>query len=302
MKTFLIKAHIFLAINFIIISASIVILHSKTLNFVSNSVSFNAKAQFILNNITKYNTAKIVVIGSSLSLNNLNAQAIQDSLKANTINVASWGTSISNFKDFDIWDGRTVVDCISFSDFHDEKIAKKDGYPFTTNRGVEFLNILTNYKTYVFNCYDEKVAKKDSIFNYSSLNFDACGSALLSPYGFKINARRWDEDTYALLNVDSAKVLDFVNEVTGLIHKTANASKLVICFLPCRTKFYTVEKEAIAEKLGLAMKAKCPQVRFINMFNMPMADSCFVDPFHCNRLGADIITAHFISNTKDLHF
>lgn len=296
MKFFLSKTLKILIFFILLLVISILLLKPTSLNFISNSISFNAKSKFILNNFIKYQEARIVVIGSSLALNNINAHKIQDSCRFNTMNLSSWGASFSAFQDFNIWRNRLIIIPISFADFHNMELKKFKGYPFTRDKKKEFLNIFLNYDIFISNCFDVIKSKRVSIFDYNSLNFDNCGSVLLSSYRFKIDSSRWNDDVFESLNVDSAKAIKFAKSLTELIKDNNITSKVVVCFLPARFKFYNKYKENIVKEIEKLIKDKCPETSFINNFSLILNDSCFADSQHFNKNGANLLTEKLITS------
>ncbi len=73
---------------------------NKKLNFVSNSISFNAKSAFINRNYSKMKHADYVIMGSSMSLNNIDGLFLEKATNHKVINLSSWGMKIFDFKEF----------------------------------------------------------------------------------------------------------------------------------------------------------------------------------------------------------
>jgi len=296
MKRFIVKTAIYVATLF-----SVVFLYTwyevslpANLPFTTNSVSFNIKAKFIMEHQSLLNKSKVIVIGSSMSLNNLDCSQFRDSLNIPVINLSSWGMRMSDFNEFDVWKrDKIILTNMNFPDFGSSIGGKKMGYPYTANTLIQVLNTLLDYSTYRSfrnECKDDTsdLAK----YTYENLKFDATGTALLSDSNFNINKYRWN-----------AEYPDYTNEqFTDLLNTIKSNSikvkKMIICFSPCRAAGYSNSKAASVLKFENAVNKACPNVIFLNYYDVKMPDNDFVDKYHFNCKGARLYTQKIIHDLK----
>jgi hypothetical protein len=310
MKKFLLNISLYLLIVLALILASIQIIftikkqNGFDFNFVSNSLSHNLKAGFILKNQTKFLQSKIIIIGSSMSLNNLNAQMIEDSLHYSTFNLASWGMKMPFFKDYDIWRNHKILLAnIQFDDLGDPMIETKAGFPFTENRAFLTYNVFFDHKTYLSQLEEgKKISSTNAINTYYNCHFDACGSALLNDTGFVINSERWKEDGYKIVKADTNKINVFISKLKSMIFQQQMNSTLIFCFSPGRKYLYNKSRAILVDFLSQKLNKEIPAIVFINKYNDSYPDSWYVDDCHFNLPGANFYTSEIIKaiNSKGL--
>ena len=296
MKKFYNKIIFFVIVEVILILTIILIYnYDDKLLFISNSVSFNAKAEFINKNRQRLSDSKIVIIGSSMSLNNIDTKQIQDSFKLKTINISSWGTKFIDFQGYNIWSKRIIMN-INFTDFGSSFITQKNGFPITNNSAIEMLNIASDFSTYR-NQFSETntYTKIGSEKCYTNLNFDSLGTAYLESERFEIVKSRWNEDIYLKHEITKNKVDEFVNSLNIVIEKVKPQYSIIISFSPGRRCFYNSTKQSIVDYLEQQIALKLPMVRFVNLYNKDIPDSYYVDNCHFNHRGNELFTMYLIN-------
>jgi len=283
MKRFIIKFSLLFLI-FIITLALVLIKYgvfrkNDNLNFVSNSISFNAKSSFLFKNNIKLKNANIVVLGSSMSLNNIDCEFIQKKLDKNVINLSSWSMKINDFEEFLPFTNpkSTILINISFTDFGDSWIEKYSHYPLGNQN--EYVNKLTHWWTFrgqtkrIEQCTNDKFHR-----DYSCLNFDCSGSVLLYKNKFNISKQRWDESKNIPTTLD---LLSFIESFSLFKNRV-----VYIFFSPERMKYKTKSKQKTIEFIQDHIKNTFSNVFFFNNYNLNFSDSMFVDCYHFNEIGA----------------
>src|ERR1700733_1559268 len=150
MKKFISKLLGILAISslvIIVITYIICYKESNRLLFLSNSVSYNAKAAQASQS-SKFSTAKLLLIGSSMTLNNVSAKLLEDSLKIPTYNYSAWGMKLDELAGIVQQQNEYIYTNISFIYLQRSEIIKKYGYPISRNKGLLELNVLTDFSSF----------------------------------------------------------------------------------------------------------------------------------------------------------
>lgn len=296
MKKFYNKIIVYVIIEvFLILSIIIIYNHNDKILFISNSVSFNAKADFINNNRQRFIDSKIIIIGSSMSLNNIDTKQIQDSFKLKSINISSWGTKFMDFQEYKIWSKRIIMN-INFTDLGSSFITHKNGFPITSISAIEMINIATDFSTYR-NQFSEinTYTKLGSDKCYTNLDFDSLGTAYLESERFEILKSRWDEDIFLKHEITKNKVDEFVNSLNIIIEKVKPKHSIIISFSPGRRCFYNSKKQEIVNYLEQQIALKLHMVRFVNLYNKDIPDSYYADNCHFNHKGNELFTKYLIN-------
>lgn len=284
MRYFLTKSFFYFLILFSAIAA-VVIYNYETarLPFFSNSICFNAKAKFILENKEYFNESKYLVIGSSMSLNNIDCNILSDSIGEKVFNLSSWGMNFKNFNDFNIWDtANVIITNIHFQDFHQSRIKNKYGYPFSNFRLINHLNISLDFVTYLKQLDFYKSANTNGINdNYDDLSFNKSGSIIFSDKEiFKLSDFRWNKDVDM---PNESELKEFINSV---IIKSKSVKRLIILFSPGRESIKNKQKVNFVNELKSYLNS-VPNVVFFNNFNsVDFSDEDFVDHSHFSGSGA----------------
>jgi hypothetical protein len=301
MKKFLVKLFIFLAILLLIASSLVCIVYnySSQFNFpfYSNSISYNAKVKFILDQKGEVEKCKVFVIGSSMSLNNLDCSLLSDNLDQKVFNLSSWGLKFNDFSEFDIWKKKNIIITnINFSDFGNSVFNKKTGYPYNSSRLLNVYNILGDYLTYRSQINEFYRYPNLKINNtYNSLNFNNNGSVIFSDKKvFKIDKKRWEEIPNKISIND---INNFVNDVKL---KASLVNKIIITFSPNRIHAYSKEKYYAVKLLESRLNI-IPNVIFFNNYSInDYVDEDFVDGSHFSKSGALKYTKLISSQIKSI--
>jgi len=304
MKRFLHKASLYLAILLAIIlpvSAWLFRQMPGRLMLVSNSVSYNLKADFVRQHREKLSKAGLVVVGSSLSLNNVSAKMLQDSLGLPTINLSSWALNIQNFQNSPLWDEKKMfLINIGIADFGDPpSVEIKDNFSFHTTRAREWLNFLTDIRTFLgMREQTRKILAIQDNTDYNSCHFDECGSVLFSVAGFRYDKGQWDADNFDAWGVDSVALTAYVRRLRDITVSHHGYSHLVVSFSPLRRKFYNQRRAGLVAYLGQLIRENCPNTTFIDLYDRNYPDSDYVDHSHFNILGANRFTGELIDSIR----
>lgn len=174
---------VILTILFILVSSLHYIINTP-LRF-TNSISYDAKINYLHDNKDKLVNAETIVIGSSMGLNNIESSLLKNSnLLGETINISSWGLKTSEIfqllKLIDITNKKYVIYSSQYIDFVDvpeksidqEEIKKYiynefSIYPFYNTFKTLFPSNIGNYIKYKQLYFDKN--------NYTYLNFDLNG-------------------------------------------------------------------------------------------------------------------------------
>lgn len=252
--------------------------HEK-LNFISNSISLNAKSAFIYKNKSKLKKANLIILGSSMSLNNIDGGYLETLTNEEIINLSSWSMKIVDLKEFlpHINPNSNIIINISFTDFGQTWIERYSHFPLGGQK--EYFNILSNLRTFEQQVSQiEHYTADSSNRDYTSLNFDNTGSVLLFKKNFHISPKKWDDFKYPPSVVE---IENFIDQLDFFEKR-----KVYIFFSPERAKYKTKNKYKILSRLETELKKKFRNVRFFNNYKQNYSDSMFVDCYHFNDIGA----------------
>jgi len=300
MIKFLKNSGVFILLLFAILSVFVAFTYSPEINFVSNSVSNNAKAKFIADFISKAEKSKIAIIGSSMSLNNINASKIEEQTGINCFNYSSWGMKIDNFQHHNLLKSKKLILMnLFFTDIGSPSIVPEKGYPYTSNKLIEYYNILSNFNTYKNQTIEiKKYIGSKAYDDYSCLNFDPWGGVILDSAGFNIIDSRWNNDVFKTIDITKEKVDDFVNRLEKF-KNTFPEPVLVISFSPPQNRFKNDERQAMVTYLSKRILKNCPKTYFYDNFTLNFDNNLYLDNCHFNSFGANQYTDILISNIND---
>lgn len=249
--------------------------------FVSNSISFNAKARFLegkdLSKIDYF------VIGSSLSLNNIDGKRLEDFYKVSVMNASSWGMKLIDFKELLplISPHSKIIVNMGFTDIGISSLQKYEGYP--VDNKYRWKNAIPNLKTYNAQLNQiQEYTGSDAFKSYQNLHFDRTGSVQLGGEDFKISAVRWDDSPVVPSAQDLSnfiKLLEFLNRY-----------EVYMFFSPERLSHKSQEKFLAVERIKKDIESRYSNIKFVNNYQLNFADSMFVDCTHFSKSGAERYT------------
>jgi hypothetical protein len=283
MKKFILKSILYFFLG--IVSVIIFLIFTGTFgknqefNFVSNSISFNAKSAFIYKNYTRLSHADFVILGSSMSLNNIDGLFLEKFTEKKVINISSWGMKIKNFKDFlpHIKPNAEVIINLNFNDFGEPWLEKYLNYPIGDNN--EYFNKTFNRLTYQKQCeLFEEYTNDSANRNYKCLIFDQTGGVLLQKEKFNISIKRWED-------APSSPTEEELENLLNQLEILAN-HKVYLFFSPERMKYKSQSKVRAISEFERNLKKKFNNINFSNFYNLEYPDSLFVDCTHFNNCGA----------------
>jgi len=284
MKRFLSKTGLYLLIQLTFI---LVFVYYYTSNldipFYSNSISFNAKAKFLIKNHIQLENYPVVVIGSSMSLNNLDCVYLSGKLKQPIINLSSWGMTFDDFDAFDIWEkNKIILTNVNFTDIGLSAIIKKRGYPYSENKLLNFTNILTDFSTYKAEVDTRLIDSVPKINDfYRSLKFDRSGSVLFTErHDFQIYPTRWNQKQ------QEVSAGDIERFISGVKQKSLLVKHIIISFSPSRRSVYSSNDSKTVKLIQNQLKST-PNISFIDNYDaVNFNDDDFVDFCHFSNSGA----------------
>lgn len=268
---------------------------------VSNSYPLNEKIRMLPEPQKK----KILSIGSSMTLNNLSSNVITKELNTSSyINVGSNGFGIRHSSQsmnmfLELYQPNVVIICSNIMDFSpsliDMDIPKiKDAIIHKKNINLLDVMLTRYYKNHLVN------AKYDLSHNCheGSLKYDEYGGIPLCPDHFKIDEHYWNSPLP--YNVDAACYED-LSKLSDLLAK--KSIQLVFIHPPIRTVFYNHEYfENITKHINKVKNILHRNHQtFVDLSNMKLSDSNFVDHAHLNSIGADSVTTYAFSILKEQH-
>lgn len=298
MKKFLVRILLFVVIFLAIVVPGIVMTFrgdKSKICFVTNSVSYNAKAKFLSENMQKLHHAPIVVLGSSMGLNNLDCRRLEKEFNTKVINLSAWGMKLSDYEHFPIWEkDRVVLMNMYFSDFGPSTIQKYQGYPLGISKLKEFMNVSVHLQTYKTHLEESDLYTSDAGKNdYTNLNYDHTGTVILGGKDFVKDAGRWEK-------ILDAPTQEQIEDFVKIVKDRSEKSKLIIAFSPARRAGYTSLRSQTVETLARLIAKECPRATFLNNYNINFGDSLFVDNCHFNEHGVGYYTDTVLTQLKQL--
>lgn len=297
MKSFLIKALVFLIAQSLIVLGIVAYLDRKHgLPFVSNSISYNLKAKFLSENRELLQRSRIKVIGSSMSLNNIDCQMLSDSLGVPVINLAAWNMKFSDYSDFDIWKtGSVILMNMHFTDLGTSSLLPKKGFPYGGGAFTNFSNILSDFKTYRDNLQKQTAYTSSQVNDYyDSHQYDKTGTVVYTEYeDFNLDNDRWEGELNEYTEQNMAK---FIREVSK---KAALVDRLVISFSPPISRKRTEPKSRVVKEIERSL-GSMPNVVFVDAYHSgDFVDTDFVDFCHFSRSGTRKLTGLILAKLRE---
>lgn len=268
---------------------------SIPLVFLSNDVSYNAKAFWIQNNLNKLKQSKIVVIGSSMSLNNISTKIVQDYTMKSTINLSSWGRKIGDFYDLlnELDTNKLILININFQDLELGGIKTFFNLFDPNQNQIEFFSILTKSGLYLKQISDYENYCRVGSKSYQNLNFDATGAAIFDNIGFKINERRWNSNLNSANNQEISLFIDNLKRIS-------EKHKIIVTFSPERKIFKSEIKQTAIDTLRKQIQQETRNVSFFSMYHIHFPDSLFVDGSHFNSNGSKYFTQILLDSIQPI--
>jgi hypothetical protein len=266
---------------------------SIPLVFLSNDVSYNAKAFWIQKNFDKIKHSEIIVLGSSMSLNNISTKLVQDYTGRSTVNLSSWGRKISDFHELlnKIDTNKLILININFQDLQRGSIKTFFDLFNPKQNQIEFFSILTKSGLYLKQISDYNNYCRVGSKSYQNLNFDSTGAAILDNIGFKINEKRWNS---GLKSVNKEEILFFIDNLKRISEK----HKVIVTFSPERKIFKSENKQIAIDTLRKQIQQKAKNVSFYSMYHLNFSDTLFVDGSHFNLNGSNYFTQILLDSLK----
>jgi hypothetical protein len=257
------------------------LIRGEKLIFVSNSVSFNAKARFLAEK--DFSKTRCFILGSSLSLHNIDGVRLEQLNKVSVLNLSSWGRKLVDFESFlpMIPDTAVLIMNIGFTDFGTSSMQHYEGYPMENTH--HWKNVLLNLRT-----YDAQLAKIKEYTNseacktYNDLNFDKTGTILLDGTKVEISKIRWEHSPSVPSEED---IWVFINELAKLGNR-----KVFIFFSPERISHKSENKRIAIDSIKRKIESQYPNVSFFNNYALNFDEPMFVDCTHFSKKGAEKYT------------
>lgn len=276
-----------------------VVIYGTSIPNVSNSLSFNAKMQFLKEKKVD-TTINVLAVGSSMTLNNMHSATIAASFDPAYLNTASWGQSIvDDYKLIKIftplYKPKTIIITSNFMDFQNEWSKIK-------------FDLLDSYlsKTYTKSGFDlryniqnaEKLKEYKQNQNlYDYLNYDMNGGINLDAQYLKIDSLRWKGRAVNESPLDPTQYT-YLDSISNFC-KT-NKIDLIFIQSPLRIG-YTAQMNDAQNKFLLDHITKVAAIlkngdqQFVNTLDGDWPDDLFADYSHFNEKGARVFTNLFLA-------
>lgn len=273
----------------------------------SDSLSFNAKSQFIKKN--NFNQKlNVLAVGSSMTLNNINSNSIKRNFGKRYLNFSSWGQNIEeDYKLIKIFEKhlkpQTIILSSNIMDFNSNlkniKYEKLESCLFERN---QFPPMPSNLKVFSQNSINYHNYKQNSHI-YSYLKFDCFGGVNFTSKDFKITKERWKGNSISKSIIDPAQYR-FLDSIASLCDK--RNIRFIFIQSPFREGWISHisrdEKEVLKNHIDkLQNILNNNQSIFINTQKRIWNDSLFVDYAHLNKEGSKKYTDLIIEKLKMLN-
>lgn len=277
----------------------------------TNSISFDAKINYIQKR--KVGQINLMAIGSSITLNNLSSKVISESLTNSYFNFSCWGLQIGDTKKLIInylpkYKPKYILICSSTPDFTTAGNLESITNYINTNdylkERFKAYFYLKNYSSLLDIIIRKRDLKKYTATNdnYTSLNFDQDGGALLNIPQKNISAERWNEKS----GFPTPFTVNQYNELSSLCTFLAiQKIKLIFVQSPIKKDFFNtlifqkivfnhfqICRKLVEEKGGIYLNLSDTKV-FAD-------DKLFVDQFHLSSIGADLFTHIMVDKLKNI--
>lgn len=268
---------------------------------LSNSLSFNAKIEYI-KNFHLNRDINVLSVGSSMTLNNVHTKTIKKYFGNNYLNISSFGQNIKEdyllIKLFcKYYSPRHIIISCGYMDFNDDY--KEINYDMV--EGYLFHNSFKAYKNYSFRYLLEEsiryFSSKNDTLSYSSLLYDDCGGVNFKRNNFDIDTSRWQGRSIVNFNFDEIQYqyLDSISNFCKI-----NNINLVLTESPFRNGYYSSLQENTFNILN-EHENKIQKIMdrdnhlYIKTEHKSWPDKLFVDYSHLNRKGSEMYTEYFIN-------
>jgi hypothetical protein len=261
---------------------------------ITNSISLDAKILDL--RAHRFRTIDVLAAGSSMSLNNVNSAEMILSDQSNTYyNLGAWGLQISDLLQLltyysQVYKPHYVIISSSLPDFYgEEKIDVPEHYQLAlADHFLPYFYFWSTLPAMIMRREEYEKYKLD-IHNYTNLNFDPYGGAVLDMSADRISERRWNEPLnfptkgtdlqyeklkeLAVFLKNKGIALLFVQSPIRSVLADSNTPIIQDHFNQC---------EAIVVKAG---------GRYLNLHNpLIYTDGLFVDRFHLSVSGSKVYT------------
>lgn len=297
----------FLSFVFMMVSSPVYFISNDVPLRFSNSISYDAKLNFIRNN-QLLKDANTIVIGSSMALNNVNGVFIEKNSekKLKVANISSWGLKTTEvlqlIKLIDLKRVKYIVYSTQYFDFDKNKL--KD---INKRDVVDFLNNDFSMKPYIkmlaglSNNFEKYLNYKSIYLNenkYTNLNFDSTGSVIFDFPEKYIDKKRWGETQkgdYSLSDECYNALVELI--AIAKLHKI----KLIVVTTPFRRSVLNSNSNlfniynAYTSKLEKLSK-KHPFIYLNTHETLNLTDKDFVDKSHLNRGGSILFSTKILES------
>ena len=273
--------------------------------YLSNSISFNEKIQFIKENDKL--DSEILVLGSSMALNNLMSEVIIEDFKiSKMLNMASWGFRVSDSEKFinnmaEYFDNLKyvilVVNLMDFSKKQNEVIIDYDELKYYFDQDLGNLSYLKYFDLSYFYKNSKLNKDRNKIKNtYQSLVFDRGGGVILDIDSNRIDMSRWDKkiDEFKILNSE----IQSLNSIAKYLK--SRQKKFIVAISPVKKgSLNMLQKSYVTKEIYNIKESIDESVIFINSYELSdWDDAYYVDFAHFNKLGAKRFTKYIIDEIK----
>ena len=298
-----------IAILLIAFAVSVVTLGADVPPRISNSLSFNAKAQWL----ARVPRCDILVLGSSMALNNIDGMVLERAVPGHAVaNAGSWGMRPN--EDLRLLSvlmkrcgPRLVILPVYYGDFSSPRARLHESKEINWGRLGRTLSgrdprrdlILDFDAQYLFDSYVKLQSSEYSTRSYyNSLVFDATGGVLFDDSGFNVDPKRWNG--YSA----KAKEIPIQNEVTSLrrlvkMARESNIEVLVVKMPLTSSGAVAFDQSRISGHWNTVRATVTSEGgEFIDLADLNISDAMFADFCHLKRSGAFVATAALVSRGR----
>ena len=277
----------------------------------TNSISYDAKINFLRNHVALLNESSTIVLGSSMGLNDIDSAMLEKTAASGkVINLSSWGLHASEVFQFlkliDLKNTRYLVFSAQFFDLCGQPLKEMDQaeirkyiygdfsiYPYIQT----VLTLPRHANAYLH--WNEYYRDKE---NYTNLEFDEYGDVPMNIPKQRIDPDRWDvvDEDYAVedLNFEALLELNTYLKERGIT--------LIVARPPYRQPLLDNNPalKRIFDTFGESLSRLSKENDFIFLDAhalLHLDDSYFVDKSHLNLAGADIYSTAIAARLAALH-
>ncbi len=274
---------------------------------LSDSISYDAKLNFIVSAKTTLLRASTLVVGSSFALNNIDSRTLSSETLGEVINLGSWGlTTTDTLRLLQIIaprNKRYIIYASQYSDIssQDKLQANPRLVGRFVSRGPGFSTLLSMFEKYPAQMGSNLAWSREHMdpSSYKFLNFDQHGDVNYQADQIVINPDRWRKPAfrYELKDEDYSALL-----ALSRYCKDNNAELIVV-----RTPYRDVELNphpALRRTFNLhgqKLKTLSVQGHFLYVDThqtLQLSDRYFVDIAHLNAQGAELVSKQIIRHMR----